>query len=61
MKAKFNFTEALNHAGLEFVGQQHSGIADSRMTAVLAVKLHKDGANFRITRDLNQHELNRSF
>jgi len=58
---KFTFGDALEWSNLEFVGQPHSGIADARMTASLAHKMYNEGAYFRVTKDLNQHDLNRPF
>jgi inhibitor of KinA sporulation pathway (predicted exonuclease) len=61
-KDQFSFSEALAQSGLEFVGRPHSGLDDARMTALLAHKLHKDGAFFRITKDMNHYaKLNRPF
>lgn len=61
-KDQFSFGEALARSGLEFVGRQHSGIDDARMTALLAHKLHKEGAYFRITKNMNHYaKLNRPF
>ncbi|CAO1412926.1 unnamed protein product [Diamesa serratosioi] len=60
-KDKFTFGDALNESGIEFIGQAHSGLCDARMTCALSWKMHKDKAFLRITKDLNQHELNRAF
>lgn len=60
-KDQFTFGEALLQSGIEFVGRPHNGLDDARNTAMLAWKMKKEGSFLRITRDLNQHELNRSF
>jgi len=61
-KKQFTFGEALEQAGIEFVGRPHSGMDDARNTAMLAYKMHKDGKSIlRITRDLNHEKMNRSF
>lgn len=61
-KDQFSFSEALAISNLEFVGRPHSGLDDARMTALLASKLHKEGAFFRITKDMNHYaKLNRPF
>ncbi len=61
-KDQFSFGDALAQSNLEFVGRPHNGLDDARMTAALAHKLHKEGAFFRITKDLNSGaQLNRRF
>lgn len=61
-KEQFSFSEALANSGLEFVGRPHSGLDDARMTALLAHKLHKEGAFLRITKDMNHYsKINRPF
>lgn len=60
-KEQFTFGDALAQSGIEFVGRPHSGLDDARNTAILAWKMHNEGSFLRITKDLNQHDLNRSF
>lgn len=60
-KQQFTFGEALEQSGIEFVGRPHSGLDDARNTATLAWKMHNEGSFLRITKDLNQHELNKWF
>lgn len=60
-KEQFTFGDALVQSGIDFVGRPHSGLDDARNTAALAYKMHKEGSFLRITKDLNQHELNRWF
>lgn len=60
-KQQFTFGDALEQSGIKFVGRPHNGLDDARNTAVLAWKMHNEGSYLRITKDLNQHEMNRSF
>lgn len=61
-KEQLSFSEALAQSNLDFIGRPHSGLDDARMTALLAHKLHKEGAFFRITKDMNHYaKLNRPF
>ncbi|XP_025711202.1 ERI1 exoribonuclease 2 isoform X2 [Callorhinus ursinus] len=45
---------ALQEVGIEFLGREHSGLDDSRNTALLAWKMIKDGCLMKITRSLNK-------
>ncbi|XP_028620009.1 ERI1 exoribonuclease 2 [Grammomys surdaster] len=45
---------ALQEVGIEFSGREHSGIDDSRNTALLAWKMIRDGCLMKITRSLNK-------
>lgn len=45
---------ALQEVGIEFSGREHSGLDDSRNTALLAWKMIRDGCLMKITRSLNQ-------
>uniref|UniRef100_A0A8J8XEB8 ERI1 exoribonuclease 2 n=1 Tax=Callithrix jacchus TaxID=9483 RepID=A0A8J8XEB8_CALJA len=45
---------ALQEVGIEFSGREHSGLDDSRNTALLAWKMIKDGCLMKITRSLNK-------
>lgn len=45
---------ALKEVGIEFLGREHSGLDDSRNTALLAWKMIKDGCLMKITRSLNK-------
>jgi inhibitor of KinA sporulation pathway (predicted exonuclease) len=60
-KEKFSFSEALSAQAIDFEGSPHCGLDDARNCAKLAHKMHRNNAFFRITKDLNQHELNRHF
>lgn len=60
-KQKYSFGDALLQSNLEFEGRPHSGLDDARMTAKLAAKMFKEGSILRITKDLNNGILNRSF
>ncbi|CRK97216.1 CLUMA_CG010613, isoform A [Clunio marinus] len=60
-KDSFSFADALAQSGITFVGRPHNGLDDARNTAMLAYKMHKEGSFLRLTKDLNLHELNRSF
>jgi inhibitor of KinA sporulation pathway (predicted exonuclease) len=48
-----NFGEALSYIGIDFKGRQHSGIDDAKNLADLCVRMDRDGASFRITKDTN--------
>ncbi|XP_005591466.3 ERI1 exoribonuclease 2 isoform X1 [Macaca fascicularis] len=45
---------ALQEVGIEFSGREHSGLDDSRNTALLAWKMIRDGCVMKITRSLNK-------
>ncbi|XP_066239558.1 ERI1 exoribonuclease 2 isoform X2 [Saccopteryx leptura] len=45
---------ALQEVGIEFSGREHSGLDDSRNTALLAWKMIRDGCLMKITRSLNK-------
>ncbi|XP_036134623.1 ERI1 exoribonuclease 2 isoform X1 [Molossus molossus] len=45
---------ALQEVGIEFLGREHSGLDDSRNTALLAWKMIRDGCLIKITRSLNK-------
>ncbi|XP_027951048.1 ERI1 exoribonuclease 2 isoform X2 [Eumetopias jubatus] len=45
---------ALQEVGIEFLGREHSGLDDSRNTALLAWKMIRDGCLMKITRSLNK-------
>ncbi|XP_006150060.1 ERI1 exoribonuclease 2 [Tupaia chinensis] len=45
---------ALQEVGIEFSGREHSGLDDSRNTALLAWKMIRDGCQLKITRSLNK-------
>jgi ERI1 exoribonuclease 2 len=60
-KDQFTFGDALEQSGIEFVGRPHNGLDDARNTAMLAWKMHKEGSYLRITKDLNQYEMNKPF
>ncbi|KAG8513610.1 ERI1 exoribonuclease 2, partial [Galemys pyrenaicus] len=45
---------ALKEVGIEFSGREHSGLDDSRNTALLAWKMIRDGCVMKITRCLNK-------
>lgn len=45
---------ALQEVGIEFLGREHSGLDDSRNTALLAWKMIKDGCLMKITRSSNK-------
>ncbi|XP_054993108.1 ERI1 exoribonuclease 2 isoform X1 [Sorex araneus] len=45
---------ALKEVGIEFLGREHSGLDDSRNTALLAWKMIRDGCLMKITRSLNK-------
>ncbi|XP_053413717.1 ERI1 exoribonuclease 2 isoform X2 [Nycticebus coucang] len=45
---------ALQEVGIEFSGREHSGLDDSRNTALLAWKMIRDGCQMKITRSLNK-------
>ncbi|XP_041603447.1 ERI1 exoribonuclease 2 isoform X2 [Vulpes lagopus] len=45
---------ALQEVGIEFLGREHSGLDDSRNTAMLAWKMIRDGCLMKITRSLNK-------
>uniref|UniRef100_A0A3Q2HT98 ERI1 exoribonuclease 2 n=1 Tax=Equus caballus TaxID=9796 RepID=A0A3Q2HT98_HORSE len=45
---------ALQEVGLEFLGREHSGLDDSRNTALLAWKMIRDGCFMKITRPLKK-------
>ncbi|EHB13210.1 Exonuclease domain-containing protein 1, partial [Heterocephalus glaber] len=45
---------ALQEVGIEFSGREHSGLDDSRNTALLAWKMIRDGCLMKITRCLKQ-------
>ncbi|XP_051048763.1 ERI1 exoribonuclease 2 isoform X2 [Phodopus roborovskii] len=47
-------TGALQEVGIEFSGREHSGLDDSRNTALLAWKMIRDGCLMKITRSLNK-------
>ncbi|XP_036847853.1 ERI1 exoribonuclease 2 isoform X2 [Manis javanica] len=47
-------TGALQEVGIEFLGREHSGLDDSRNTALLAWKMIRDGCLMKITRSLNK-------
>lgn len=46
-----SFDAALQHAGLTFEGQPHSGLDDARNLGRLVYKLKQDGTRFFITKD----------
>ncbi|XP_041522220.1 ERI1 exoribonuclease 2 isoform X2 [Microtus oregoni] len=48
---------ALQEVGIEFSGREHSGLDDSRNTALLAWKMIRDGCLMKITRSLNKDQL----
>ncbi|XP_043416283.1 ERI1 exoribonuclease 2 isoform X3 [Prionailurus bengalensis] len=48
---------ALQEVGIEFLGREHSGLDDSRNTALLAWKMIRDGCLMKITRSLNKESL----
>lgn len=60
-KTQFTFGDALEQSGIKFVGRPHNGLDDARNTAQLAYQMHKEGCFLRITKDLNQHELNKHY
>ncbi|XP_077880380.1 ERI1 exoribonuclease 2 isoform X8 [Ictidomys tridecemlineatus] len=45
---------ALQEVGIEFSGREHSGLDDSRNTALLAWKMIRDGCLMKITRSFNK-------
>ncbi|XP_008571603.1 PREDICTED: ERI1 exoribonuclease 2 isoform X2 [Galeopterus variegatus] len=45
---------ALKEVGIEFSGREHSGLDDSRNTAILAWKMIRNGCQMKITRSLNK-------
>ncbi|XP_014652687.1 PREDICTED: ERI1 exoribonuclease 2 isoform X2 [Ceratotherium simum simum] len=45
---------ALQEVGIEFLGREHSGLDDSRNTALLAWKMIRDGCLMKIKRSLNK-------
>ncbi|XP_016078174.1 PREDICTED: ERI1 exoribonuclease 2 [Miniopterus natalensis] len=45
---------ALQEVGIEFLGREHSGLDDSRNTALLAWKMIRDGCLMKITRSWNK-------
>uniref|UniRef100_A0A8C0WPW4 ERI1 exoribonuclease 2 n=1 Tax=Castor canadensis TaxID=51338 RepID=A0A8C0WPW4_CASCN len=45
---------ALQEVGIEFSGREHSGLDDSRNTALLAWKMIRDGCLMRITRTIHK-------
>ncbi|KAM6165459.1 ERI1 exoribonuclease 2 isoform 2-T2 [Erethizon dorsatum] len=45
---------ALQEVGMEFSGREHSGLDDSRNTALLAWKMIRDGCLMKITKSLNK-------
>lgn len=47
-----NFTDSLNHLGMQFEGRAHSGIVDARNLASLCGRMVKDGHLITITTDL---------
>lgn len=50
-----SFGKALEHVGLKFEGQPHSGLDDARNLARMVYKMRQNGANFFITKDNNPH------
>lgn len=60
-KEKYSFPDALKMMAIDFEGSPHCGLDDARNCCKLAVKMHRDNAFMRITKDLNQHDLNRHF
>lgn len=50
-----NFSDALQHIGMSFVGREHSGIDDSRNISALSHTMAKEGAQFLITKDLKPY------
>lgn len=48
----------LENMGMNFEGQQHSGIDDSRNIARIIIRMLDDGADLRINERLHQHKLN---
>lgn len=60
-KQQFTFGDALEQSGIQFVGRPHNGLDDARNTAALAWKMYNEGCFLRVTKDLNQHELNKWF
>ncbi|MPC19030.1 3'-5' exoribonuclease 1 [Portunus trituberculatus] len=45
--------DMLNHLGMKFQGQPHSGLDDSKNIARVAIRLLKDGANLRVNERIN--------
>ncbi|XP_014391319.1 PREDICTED: ERI1 exoribonuclease 2 isoform X3 [Myotis brandtii] len=45
---------ALQEVGIEFLGREHSGLDDSRNTALLAWKMIRDGCLMKVTRSWNK-------
>ncbi|XP_063885772.1 3'-5' exoribonuclease 1-like [Scylla paramamosain] len=50
---KMCLKDMLNHLGMRFQGQPHSGLDDSKNIARVAIRLLKDGANLRINEKIN--------
>lgn len=52
-----NFNDALTYVGMEFQGQEHSGLHDARNIANLSYKMTQDGATINITTDMKPFQL----
>ncbi|XP_037815986.1 ERI1 exoribonuclease 2-like isoform X2 [Lucilia sericata] len=53
-----NFTDALRHLGLTFIGNEHSGIDYAKNMAALTHKLKNRGVALQITEDLTPNKCN---